>query len=273
MGHILVVDPSLLDRKRIRIVLEAAAHTVAEVASPTQALAELQKMGKGDLQMMITELQFPEGGGVEFIRHLKQEPALQTIPVVVCTAQPPREQVIELISSGVSTIVTKPFGGELLLRRVTETLAEASKLAQGEGARLSWNMEDYLRRELKRAERSRSPFSLIAVQTLGETRRQAVPLLMRALVRQMRETDVLVRLGDDQVVIMLPDTDAAGAAVVARRIGEVGEGLAVGLDGEESMVVAVQTGTATYPTEVADGERLITMACERASGGYGSAPR
>jgi two-component system chemotaxis response regulator CheY len=265
MGKIMLVDPSLLDRKRMRIVLEAAGHHVSEVNSPAQALAELRQMPRGSVKLVMTELQFPDADGMAFVRSLRSDPALKGLPVMVVTPQPARELVIELVSIGVSTIVTKPFGGEMLLRRVTETLADATLLAQGEGAMLSWTVEDYLRRELKRAERNGSHFSLLIVTVDESMNGQAVPLLMRGLVRHMRETDVLVRLGDNQVVILLPDTDAIGASVVENRVWQTARQMMGEQTGGVTLAVGMRIGTATYPTEAGDGEALIAVARERAT--------
>lgn len=260
----MIVDPSLLDRKRMRMVLEAAGHRVAEVTSTDQALAELRELPRGSFKLIMTEIQFPGADGMQFIRTLKTDPGFREIPVMVVTAQPDRELVIELVSTGVSTIVTKPFGSELLLRRVTETLADVALLAQGEGALVSWTIEDYLRRELKRTERNGSHFSLVIIKVMKAVSGQAVPVLMRGLVRHMRETDVLLRLGDDQVVVLLPDTDAIGAAVVENRVWQTARSI-MGDQTGVPLTVDVRVGTATYPTEAGDGETLIAIARERAA--------
>lgn len=259
----MIVDPSLLDRKRMRIVLEAAGHSVTEVTSASQALTQLRELPRGSIKLIMSELKFPDEDGMQFIRTLKSDLGVKEIPVMVVTPQPPRDLVIEMVSTGVSTIVTKPFGGELLLRRVTETLADVTLLTQGEGALVSWTIEDYLRRELKRTERNHSHFSLVLVRVADLINGQAVPLLMRGLVRHMRETDVLVRLGEDQVVVLLPDTDAIGASVVEARVWQTARAI-MGDQTGTPLTVDVRVGTATFPTEAGDGETLISMARERA---------
>jgi len=249
----------------MRIVLEAAGHSVTEVSSPQEALPVLRSLPRGSIKLVMTELQFPGEDGVAFVEAMRSDLGLKEIPVMVVTPQPPRHQVIDLVSAGVSTIVTKPFGGEVLLRRVTETLSDVNLLTQGEGSLVSWHIEDYLRRELKRTERSSSHFSLVLVQVMEKMGGQAVPLLMRGLVRHMRETDVLVRLGEDQVVVLLPDTDAIGAAVVEGRIWQTARGIMSEQAASGGISVDVRVGTATYPTEAGDGETLMAMAQERAT--------
>lgn len=257
MDKIAIIDPSLLDRKRIRNVLEAVGHDVMEAGSPEEALEEIRSLPPGSVKLILSELEFPAEEGLGFLELYGSEPLLEGVPVVIVTQQPSRETVVHLISAGVATIVTKPFSGEVLLRRVTETLREVRQLSQGVGEQISWSVQEYVRREVKRAQRSGSPLSVVMVRVIDLMNGQGVPLLMRGLLRNMRESDVLARLGEDRVVILLPDTDAAGAAVVERRVWELAQS---GLD----LPLTVRVGRATYPTEAGSADALIKVADDRA---------
>lgn len=257
MGKVLIIDSSLLDRKRIRNVLEAVGHDVMEAGSPAEALEEVRSLPPDSVSLILSELEFPAEEGLGFLNRYGSEPLLQGVPVIVVTQQPSRETVVQLISAGVATIVTKPFSGEVLLRRVTETLREVRHLAQGVRAQVSWSVQDYVRREVKRAQRSGSPLSVVMVRVMDLMNGQGVPLLMRGLLRNMRETDLIARLGEERVVILLPDTDAAGAAVVEKRVWETAR---FGLD----LPLTVRVGRATYPTEAGSADALLKVADDRA---------
>jgi PleD family two-component response regulator len=263
MAKILIIDPSPVDRKRMRNLLEAAGHAVAEASSPTEAVSGLLSK-PGTVSLVLTELAFPDAGGLDFLRWLQEHDRLSTLSVLVVTAQPPRETLIAMIAAGATTMVTKPFGADLLLRRVTETLAERMAISQGEGLNLSWQIPDYLKRELKRAERSQSHVSVAVCRVLQPGDDQAVPLLMARLVHVMREYDVLARLGDHEVVILLPDADTDGAGAVLRRIDGVVAALAHEPPEGPGLQLEVSIGVATYPAEVPDGESLIALARSRA---------
>jgi PleD family two-component response regulator len=256
MGKILIVDSSLMDRKRISNILAAAGHGVLEVSSPAEAIRELQAMSRGAVTLVLTELHFPEGTGLDLIDWMKGQPEWAPIPLLVITTQPPREQVIDLVLAGASTIVTKPFGADLLLRRVTATLAECNLLRQGEDSHLSWELADYVRRELKRSDRNGTPFSTVICRVLDTLGGRAVPLLISGIAPTLRESDILARLGEDRVILLLPETDAMGAWTVEERVGRVAAGLEV--------PVRVATGAATYPIEVRDGDVLLALASSRA---------
>ncbi|HEY3367128.1 MAG TPA: response regulator [Symbiobacteriaceae bacterium] len=261
MGKILIVDPSPIDRKRIRNILEAAGHSMMEMASPTEAMHELLNLPRGAVKLILTEMRFPDTTGLEFIHWLKRQGWLPYLPVLVVTEQPPREAVIEMVVAGASTIIGKPFGADLLLRRVTETLHEAEISRQGEGDSLTWPIGDFLRRELKRAERNGADFSIVVCRVLDQLEGRAVPALMGCLLKIMRESDIWARMGDDQVVVLLPDTDMVGASVVEARIWKIVQNLAEQPDKPFKLDVA--TGIATFPSEAADGETMVALARER----------
>lgn len=263
MAKILIIDPSPVDRKRMRSVLEAAGHAVAEASTPAEAMSGLLSK-PGTVSLVLTELAFPDEAGMEFLHWLSEQDRLQTLSVLVVTEQPPRDTLIAMIAAGATTMVTKPFGADLLLRRVTETLAERMAISQGEGLNLSWQIPDYVKRELKRAERSKSHLSVAVCRVLEPGDDQAVPRLMAKLVHVMREYDVLARLGDHEVVILLPDADVSGAGVVLHRINGVVEGLAQEPPEGSGLQITVRMGVATYPAEVPDGESLIALARSRA---------
>lgn len=263
MKQILVVDPSLLDRQRMAIALEAVGYRVLEADCPSDALAQLRAMHNSTVSMVITELHFPDDSGINLVRTLLSDPAFGGIPVLVVTMQPPREQVIELVAAGVSTIISKPFRAELLLRRVTETLTEVGA-SEREVERVSWSLVDYLRRELKRTSRNRSHLSLLVVQMLNPAAEALVPAVMHGLIRSLRETDLVVRTGPRQVSILLPDADGDGAAIVQRRICGVLNEVAEAHPGWLSCRESVQIGMAVFPTEAADADSLLALARERA---------
>jgi diguanylate cyclase (GGDEF)-like protein len=77
----------------------------------------------------------------------------------------------------------------------------------------------------------------------------------------VREVDVVARYGGEEFALVLPETDAAGAFVVAEKIREA---LAAHLfgdtDGARCCTLTVSIGVATYPTYADDKESLLRRA-------------
>ncbi|MGC9457634.1 MAG: diguanylate cyclase [Halothiobacillaceae bacterium] len=130
--------------------------------------------------------------------------------------------------------------------------------------------DELFHHEAGRAARQQSPLSLVMVDldhfkqvndvwghAAGDTVLQGVARLLR---RHFRETDVIVRLGGEEFVALLPGATAeqalerATAAVAAARVTEhQHEGRALG-------VVTLSCGLATYPKPVTDPARLLECA-------------
>jgi len=86
----------------------------------------------------------------------------------------------------------------------------------------------------------------------------ALAELGRVLRIAVREVDVVARYGGEEFSIVLPETDSAGAFVVAEKVREaVATHLFADGDGEIACRLTVSLGLATYPTHAWDKESLL----------------
>lgn len=260
LATILIVDPSIWDRKRMRGVLEAAGHEVLEAADPREAQRLLGAPAAAAVSLLLTELSFPNGSGLSFLGWLKGSTAYAKLPALVVAAHPSRDEVIELVQAGGRSLVTKPFGAETLLRRVTEALREDEALRQGEEERLTWQIDSFVRREIKRAGRAGAPLSVLVGRVEGSDPEPLVEALMRAFLPKLRESDVIARLGERELFLFLPDTDPLGAENVAERLQL--ESITIGESLERRFLLMV--GTASFPADVNSASALLALAQKRA---------
>lgn len=261
MATILIVDPSIWDRKRMRGVLEAADHEVLEAEHPAEAQKLMTAPRAAAVSLILTDLIFPEGiSGIAFIEWLKADPMFAHLPALAVALQPAREDVIRLVQAGGRMLVTKPFGPDMLLRRVTEALKEQEALQQGEAERLTWQIDSFIRREIKRAGRLGAPLSVVVGRMEGSDPAPLVDELMRAFLPKLRESDVIARLSERELFLFLPDTDPVGAANVAERLQS--ESIAVGEALQRRLLLVV--GTASFPADVANASALLALAQRRA---------
>ena len=134
--------------------------------------------------------------------------------------------------------------------------------------------EDVVRSEIRKASRFGRAFSLLQVELAGlaEFRREMVDTDFAAWLerfahqvgRVLRTTDLLAAENESRFAILLPETDALGAAVLKRRIGEVlerGELLARDAGPRPRLVLAA----ASYPvdgTQLEELERTLAARLE-----------
>lgn len=89
----------------------------------------------------------------------------------------------------------------------------------------------------------------------------ALAEMARVFRSAVREIDIVCRYGGEEFSVILPETDAEGAFVVAEKIREaVSSHLFADGEGVRRVRLTVSIGLATYPSGAADQEELLRMA-------------
>jgi diguanylate cyclase (GGDEF)-like protein len=187
----------------------------------------------------------------------------------------------EVIGSVLSTVERPPTDGER--RRIQDSVTQAApvlanlrNLALAElraatdaltGLPNRRAIDDHLKRLMAGAGRSLTPMSAILLDldhfkqindTFGHERGDEVLAALGALMRsELRGSDFAGRSGGEEFIVMLPDTDRAGALRVAEHLRQAMHSLSVpGV----SRAITASFGVATYPDDALDGETLMRLA-------------
>ncbi|SCG43836.1 GGDEF domain-containing protein [Micromonospora inositola] len=154
---------------------------------------------------------------------------------------------------------------------------EAQRLSLTDPLTGLWNyryLRESIRREVERANRFGRMLSVLALDldrfkdvndTWGHAAGDAVLVEFARRVRgEIREVDLAFRHGGEEFVVLLPETDARGAAIVAERLGAVVRGSPVPVDGHSGepvlVPVTVSIGIAVYPDHAATGQHVLDAA-------------
>jgi len=103
---ILIVDDEANLRKTLAEILSARGYSILEADDGTTAV-ELLRDATPDL--IFSDWKMPQMGGEKFLQHLRGEPRLASIPVIVITAFGSSHSAIEAVRLGAYDFVTKPF--------------------------------------------------------------------------------------------------------------------------------------------------------------------
>lgn len=177
--------------------------------------------------------------------------------------------------SGEDRLVLQAVASELVvavensqLYKLTRSLAITDELT---GLRNYRYLQQRLDEEVERARRFHKHVSLVMVDVddfkmFNDTHGHiagdgALADLGRVLHSCVREVDVVCRYGGEEFSIVLPETDATGAYVVAEKVREmVAEFAFTGSDGGEDVTMTVSVGVASYPAHAYDKETLLKQA-------------
>jgi adenylate cyclase len=118
-GRILVVDDNAENRDVLGRRLERDGHKVLQAAGGIKAIELLSQQS---FDLVLLDVMMPEMDGYEVLQHLKAEPALRHIPVLMISALDEIDSVVRCIELGAEDYLPKPFDPVLLRARIGASL-------------------------------------------------------------------------------------------------------------------------------------------------------
>jgi diguanylate cyclase (GGDEF)-like protein len=246
--RILVVDDDAATAELLRTWLRDHPYDVLEASNGEDGL-RVVAAERPDLVLL--DLRMPGVDGISVARHIKDDPATRSTPVILLTACRDTETKIEAFAAGADDYVTKPFEfqemvariGSMLRRRdlllgleskvrdLSATNEQLEALLMIDEKTGLYNFREFrrrLREEWQRAQRYGTPLSLVFLDvdhfkrvndSLGHPAGDHVLRELATLVAGgARANDVAARYGGEEFAVILPHTDGAMAERVAERI-------------------------------------------------------
>ena len=271
--NILVVDDEDVMRSLLCDVLGEAGYKVEAVSSGEEAI---EKIRQDQFCIVITDLKMPGMNGIEILKKVK---AINSdLCVIMITAYPSVESVIEVMREGAYDYIVKPFNVkeiQLVIRRAAERQYLLQEAGQKEfyrelsildgltGVYNHRHFQEVLPREIERAKRYKFTVSLLMVDlddfkkyndTYGHL---AGDKLLRAFAEffagAVRVVDLVFRYGGEEFAIICPETPKQGGVEVAKRLLNLVK---------QKMPISISIGLSCFPDDAANKEELIKKADE-----------
>jgi two-component system cell cycle response regulator len=285
---VLIVEDNLLMRRILEGHLIELGHTVVAVENGQQALEMLEKEY---FPLVITDWVMPEMDGLALCRTMRENDYKGYVYIILLTGQDKKEDLISGLSAGADEYLVKPVNRlELAVRlktagRILE-LQNSLKRSYEEIKLLSTKdpltklfnrgyLDERLPQEVKRTFRFERPlsialFDLDHFKTINDTYGhlagdrvlQDCADCVRRSVRG--EIDWLARYGGEEFLMVLPETNLAGAIACAERLRrEVSELVSV-IDGSEIRFTA-SFGVASFtPPDQKEDPTMANVLIEKA---------
>lgn len=118
MAKILIVDDSMVSRKKLRAILETAKHEiVGEAADGAEAVKKYEALSPDLVTMDVT---MPNVDGISGLKDImKYDPSAR---VVMVTALGKGETILEALNAGAKNYITKPFADGQIINSVEDAL-------------------------------------------------------------------------------------------------------------------------------------------------------
>jgi signal transduction histidine kinase len=96
-----------------------------DVTAVPNGAAALAAIGQRPPDLILTDVMMPGLDGFALVEHLRQDPTMRTVPVIVLSARAGEEASIEGLAAGADDYLVKPFSAKELLARIRSHLAMA----------------------------------------------------------------------------------------------------------------------------------------------------
>lgn len=188
--------------------------------------------------LILLDMEMPGMDGLEVCRALKANSETADIPVLFITSHSEPGFEEKVFAVGAADYIPKPLNPAVVMARAKIhldnrlALAKLRSLAQTDGLTGVANRRSFderLGQEWARALRQQSPLSLLMIDIdefkkyndsfghqQGDVCLQAVASALNAAIR--RPADFVARFGGEEFVMLLPETNTEGAAVMAEQL-------------------------------------------------------
>ena len=119
LARVLVIDdaPDLVDTIQCRL-----EYCNCEVITACNGKEGLEKAAAEKPDLILLDTNMPIMSGPEMLEHLKKDPDLKNIPVIMVTALCEAEDIAKVSAHGIADYITKPFDFTELMEKITNIL-------------------------------------------------------------------------------------------------------------------------------------------------------
>jgi len=229
--NILIIDdtPSNID-----ILLEFLDEKFTVFAS-TNGQDGLEILENEEIDLVLLDIMMPEMDGFQVAQKIREKN--DRVPIIFITAKTGDTDIEKAYSVGGNDYITKPFREKEVLARIKlhlklrEYEKELEKLAFYDSLTKLYNrryFDEIIPKLLKIAKRNHKIISIIMLDidffkkvndNYGHlTGDKILQFLSSKLLSLTRESDIVIRFGGEEFIILLPNTEIAGAKKLAEKI-------------------------------------------------------
>jgi len=82
----------------------------------------LEKIGKEDFDLVLTDWNMPEMNGEQFVKKLRSDEKYKSLPILMITTRGMKDDVITAVKLGINGYIVKPFTPDILKDKITNVM-------------------------------------------------------------------------------------------------------------------------------------------------------
>ena len=241
--RILLVDDDVAVIGALRNMLA----DVGQIQFATSGPDALRIVRDSTPDLVLLDVEMPGMSGLEVCDAMKRDPQLREVPVIFVTSHSSTEEEIAGLNVGAVDFISKPPSGPLVAARVrtqlrlkemADTLRRTATTDSLTGVANRRRFDEVLAQEWPRAVRSGSSLALLMIDVdhfkgyndrYGHQGGDQCLIAVANAVRSIpyRSSDLAARYGGEEFAVLLPETSLHGASLVAARILQSVDELAI----------------------------------------------
>lgn len=121
---ILVVDDDKTTRKLLSLYLKAKGY---EVVTAENGLDAMEKLGTGNINLVVTDMNMPYMDGIELTKNLRADDSWKDLPIVMVTTEADDDERKKAYDTGVDDYLVKPANAEQISDSIKKILKKMFK--------------------------------------------------------------------------------------------------------------------------------------------------
>jgi diguanylate cyclase (GGDEF)-like protein len=213
------------------------AHSTRTIFVAQTVKRAIEILDENDIAIILLDLTLPDADGRSFLRRVRENQRTATVPIIVVSGRRGPMTKTECFELGADEYFEKPVPLEMLAAAVSAKIKRVAELARRArydsltGALNRLAFQEVYRRVQALSRRSRTSLAL-AILDLDRFKAindrfghpvgdQVLIWVAQVITQALRQSDVVGRWGGDEFVVLLPDTDRAGALRALETVSRV----------------------------------------------------
>ncbi|MDF1879638.1 diguanylate cyclase, partial [Sulfurimonas sp. SAG-AH-194-C20] len=266
---ILIVDDSKLVLTQMSLLLSSQNIKFIQCSDGEEAWQHLQNASSKKIDLVITDYEMPKMNGYELVKNIRTKYSFEELPVLVVSGSENTYMISRFLKVGANDYITKPFINEEFMGRINNSLLIVDMFNKIKSMAMTDQLTGMHNRLyfyeagvkiLDNASRAgqKSAIAMIDIDnfksvndTYGhEVGDRALIHVANTMKKALRRSDVLVRFGGEEFVILLPNCPHDQAVKVMQKVCQSVAKSPITIDKDKDLTITISIGLTSILTDV-----------------------